>query len=658
MATETSLSIMEVINAAETLKSSGAHAAAEVLYTAWVSQNPEDPLLYAVLFNQAVLLSETGKLAAARECLERSIALKPDFHPSYINLGRVLEEQGEVGQAIGRWNTILEQTLSVNAAALASRITALNQIARLLEATSQDELAETMLRQSLELDPHQSEVIQHYIALRQRQCEWPALQVVERVHKRQLVEAISPLSGAALSDDPLLQLAVSAAYNRRDVGTPAQPMTAWPKAMQHDGPLRIGYLSSDLREHAVGYLMTEVLGLHDRSAVEIFAYDCGPASDDPLSRNFRATTDHWRRISELNDADAARLIANDGIQILVDVNGYTREGRTQLVSLRPAPVIVNWLGYPGTLASPAHHYIIADGITVPEDAEDYYSEKVVRLPCYQPNSRDRVLFEGTLTRSDFGLPEEETVFCCFNGSQKITPHVMDRWLTILAKVPGSVLWLLTGGENTDQRLRSYAETKGVSGDRLVFAGKLPNAQHLARYPLADLFLDTSPYGAHTTASDALWMGVPVLTVAGRCFAARVCASLVDAAGLPDLICETPDQYVQQAVALGRDRSALDRLKQQLRENRSSCRLFDTPGLVKGLETLYAQMWGECLDGRLPQPDLADLEALMDVAARMDHEGKDMLSEPDYRGLWARQLAARHVSRPMTGPRIKRLMGAG
>ncbi|XHC13491.1 tetratricopeptide repeat protein [Labrenzia sp. ac12] len=657
MANETSLSIVELIGAAEALKGNGSFGAAEVLYGTWVAQNPDDPLLYAVLFNQSVLFSETGKLAAARETLERALNLNPSFHAAHINLGRVLEQQGDIGAAVGQWNTVLEQTLAVTPASLSVRLTALNQIARTLEAANQDVLAESMLRQSLELDPHQREVAQHFIALRQRQCEWPVVQPLERVTPSQQVRAMSPLSAAAFSDDPLFQLGLCADYSRQDVGTPTAPMKAWPKAMEHDGPLRIGYLSSDLREHAVGHLMAEVFGLHERSKVEVFAYDCGPAADDPLSRNFRETSDNWRTISGIDDEAAARLIAEDGIQILIDVNGYTREGRTRLVALRPAPVIVNWLGFPGTTASPFHHYVVADDIIIPQDHEIYYSEEVLRLPCYQPNNRKRVVSERIWQRSDFGLPEDGTVFCCFNGSHKITRFCLDRWFAILKKVPGSVLWLLTGGTETDQRLKACAEAAGIAPDRLVFAGKMANPDHLARYPLADLFLDTTPYGAHTTASDALWMGVPVLTIAGKCFAARVCASLVTAAGLQELVCPTPEDYVKRAADLGKDRQALRDLRQRLTESRDDCLLFDTPLLVSKLEGLYAEMWQACRSNTLPKPDLSDLDALLEVATGIDHETTDMLAVDDYPAAWRDLLIARHEARPLFSRRFLDFTGA-
>ena len=240
-----------------------------------------------------------------------------------------------------------------------------------MEAADKDEAAEQMLRHSLELDSTQREAIQHLIALRQRQCEWPVVLPSERVEERALIAGLSPLSAAALSDDPLLQLAVACRYNRLDVGDPAQLVAARRPVTAGSAPLRVGYLSSDLREHAVGYLMTEVLGLHDRGKIEVFAYYCGPESKDPLHQHFKNTAQHFTSITSLDDTAAARRIADDGVQILVDLNGYTREARLKLVAQRPAPVIVNWLGFPGSMASPYHHYLIADEFIVPESHELY-----------------------------------------------------------------------------------------------------------------------------------------------------------------------------------------------------------------------------------------------------------------------------------------------
>ena len=648
-----SLSVLELIRIAETLNHSGGPVAVKALYAGWIEHNADSQLLYSVLFNHSVVQADTGDLAGARASLERAISLNPDFTPAHINLGRVQERSGDAASALQQWSMALERLAGVNASTITHKTTTLVQAARVIEAAGQDDQAEHLLRQCIEIDPAQREAIQHFLAIRQRQCEWPIVTPVERVDRATLMAGLSPLSAGAYADDPVLQLAVGWNYNRRDVGEPASPMITSHWAARRPGPLRIGYLSSDLREHAVGHLMAEVFALHDRANVEVFAYYCGPEAKDSLSEGFKASADHWLSITGMDDASAARRIADDGIQILVDVNGYTREGRTKLLALRPAPVIVNWLGYPGSVASPYHHYIIADDWIIPPESERYYTEKVLRLPCYQPNNRKRAVSAKAPSRADMGLPEDGTVYCCFNGSHKITRFTFDRWLEILARVPGSVLWLLTGSDVSNNRLKAYAAGRGIAPERIVFAGKMANPDHLARYPLADLFLDTTPYGAHTTASDALWMGVPVLTLDGKSFPARVCGSLVRAAGLPEMVCASSEEYIDRAVALGRDRKSTQRLRETLAANRDTCVLFDTPLLARELEQLYAAMWADHEAGTLPKPDLTNLEVYLEVAAGIDYEAVDMQSIADLEGWWRGKLAHRHSFRPIA--RDNRLM---
>jgi predicted O-linked N-acetylglucosamine transferase (SPINDLY family) len=640
------LTVSDLIRTTETLKQTNQLDSVETLYSTWIQHNQDNPLLYAVLFNYSVVLTDANKINEAREILERAIALNPDFMPAYINLGRIYERLGNASLAVMQWSAALGKTASLTGAAVTHKTMLLNQSARALETANQDEAAESMLRQSLEIDCHQREVVQHLIALRQRQCEWPVVLTSERVNHNILMEGISPLSIAAHTDDPMLQLATAWNYNRMDVGTPEGASFSWPHAQKNSGPLRIGYLSSDLREHALGFLLTEVLGLHDRNEVEVFAYYCGPEAQDPLHVNFKATADHWAAIGNLDDAAAARRIAQDGIQILVDLNGYTREARLKLVAMRPAPVIVNWLGFPGTMASPYHHYIIADDWIVPESHEIYYSEKVLRLPCYQPSPRKRNVSPRQPLRSEAGLPEKDMVYCCFNGSHKLTRFTFDRWMMILAGVPGSVLWLLGSVEETHKRLRSYAAQRGIEPERVIFAEKLANPFHLARYVLADLFLDTTPYGAHTTASDALWMAVPVLTLSGRSFASRVCGSLVRAAGIPEMACTSAEEYVRLAIAFGKDPDLLKPLRERLRTGHDSCTLFDMPALVRHLEGLYKQMWHQYEAANLPQPDLANLDVYLEVGNKIKHDEIEVQTIADYYAWWHEMLAQRHKFRPI------------
>jgi len=637
------LGAIELIGTAERLSGAGGPQAAVTLYREWIEYNPTDALLYAVNFNLGVLLSYINEVEAASVAFAEAIRLNPDFLPPYINLGMVLERLGRTVDALDRWYEVSNRLGNINADTIAHKTAALKQLGRVLVASQLDGNAEQVLRHSLDVAPHQRDVLQHWLSLRQRQCEWPVIQPVPRLTRSRLVRGFSPLSLAAYTDDPLLQLAVAADYARHDVGLPARSFASAHRPLldrAQPARRRIGYLSSDLREHAIGHLMAEVFELHDRGAVEVFAYYCGHAVSNPMHEHFKATAHHWVDVSEMTDEQAAERIVADGIEILVDINGYTHSARSAMLAMRPAPVIVNWLGFPGTTGSPFHNYIIADDVIIPPGHEIFYSEMVKRLPCYQPNNRKRVVADHSGTRAEAGLPETATVFCCFNAAHKITPFTWRRWMRILENVPGSVLWLLDGIQTTNARLRELAATHGIAPERLVFAPKLNNPFHLARYALADLFLDTSPYGAHTTGSDALWMSVPVLTLAGRSFASRVCASLVSAAGLPDLVCHSSDEYVARGIELGRDRAKLAQYRARLRERRDTCVLFDTPLLVSRLEGLYRDMWEEAVTGRMPRPDLSNLDLYGEVGAELDHDDVEMGSAVDYREVYLAKLRQR------------------
>ena len=261
--------------------------------------------------------------------------------------------------------------------------------------------------------------------------------------------------------------------------------------------------------------MTDVMEQHDHKNFEIFAYYCGINRRTRRRTRIKKGVDHWIDINGLSDDDAAAKIAADGIDILVDLNGYTKDARTKVFARKPAPIIVNWFGYPSTMGTPYHHYLIADDYIIPPEDEIYYSEKIVRLPCYQPNDRKRVSRGEASDARGGRAAGGRFVFCSFNGMQKITARIYQRWMTILGRVPGSVLWLLSRhGRHQRASAQNRRATRGIAPERIIFADKMANPDHLARYPLADLFLDSFPYGAHTTASDAMWMGVPILTCSG------------------------------------------------------------------------------------------------------------------------------------------------
>jgi len=643
------LTVGELFDCAGQLKGLGQGGLAVQLYKRWIAFNNEDVLLHAVYFNYGTLLNETGDQIGAIEAFRCSLRLKPDFCQSYINLGRVLEDEGHVGRAVAQWMELVNRHASINGDTVAHKLTALQQIGRVLEGVFKDGAAEDALRQSLDINPNQTEVLQHWSSLRQRQCKWPVIAPWERVSRKDLLKGMSSLSLANFADDPMFQLAKAHHYNKHVLGRPPRQSRWTPSetvAKRRPGPLRIGYVSSDLREHAVGFAMTDIVEQHDRRGFEIFAYYCGIKRPDATQERIKTAADHWTEINDLDDEEAADKILDDGIDILVDLNGYTKDARTKLFAKRPAPIAVNWFGYPGTMGSPYHHYMVADPVIVPEGQERFYSEKIVRLACYQPNDRKRVVAAERPTRLGAGLPEKAFVYCCLNGMQKLTAITFQRWMTILEAVPDSVLWLLAGTDGTDERLRRYAAEAGVAPERLIFAPKLPNPQHLARYPLADLFLDNLPYGAHTTAADSMWMGVPVLTLTGRSFPARVCASVVQAAGIGEMICDTPEAFVARAIDYGRHPETIAAIRKKLAAGRDASLLFDTPKLTADLENLYRQMWHEFEAGLLPVPDLGNLDIYHEIGLELELETIELLSEEAYVALYREKLADRHAFSPI------------
>ncbi|UDF30834.1 UNVERIFIED_ORG: hypothetical protein LHK14_05740 [Roseateles sp. XES5] len=645
------LSLADLFQTAETLSAAGQTAAAVELYKTWIAFNDTNPLLHLAYFNFAVSLSKAGDVAATLHALRAAVRLSPLFGQAHINLGRTLEDCGLTEQAVQQWRVFVDATAEISPDRLNNRLLSLQHIGRVLEGTNQLDEAEAALWQAMELQPTRPEAAQHWISLRMRQCKWPPITPSTHMTVRNFMDAMSSMTIACYADDPLFHLAKAYRYSSKTVGRPEDLAAFQRQTVRHKTGtgqrLRVGYVSSDLRQHAVGFALSEVLELHDKASVEIFAYYCGdPAPIDPTQARIKEAVDHWRDIAGLSDIDAARQIAADEIDVLIDVNGYTKHARTKIFAYRPAPVIVNFCGYPGTMASPYHQYMIADETIVPPENELYYTEKVLRIACNQPVDRKRAVSPRP-TRASAGLPEDAFVFASFNGMQKINAPCFARWLAILHATPGSVLWLLAGDESANERLRRIAEEAGIAPERLIFAGKTLNHDHLARIGLADLFLDTFPYGAHSTAADAITQGLPVLTIAGKSFASRFCASIVTAAGIPEMVCTGADEYVRKAVAFAHNPASLMAVRESLQRQRDTSALRDMPALARRLEELFWQMQGDAERGETPVPDLRNLDIYYELGTELAASGIEIEDDAAYRARYRAALEALNDFAPLS-----------
>jgi predicted O-linked N-acetylglucosamine transferase (SPINDLY family) len=366
--------------------------------------------------------------------------------------------------------------------------------------------------------------------------------------------------------------------------------------------IRIAYVSGDFRQHPLAQLMAGVFEHHDRSRFETFGVSYGPDDGSELRQRLTRGFDRFIDVAGGSDTEVAELLHREQVDVAIDLGGFTSGGRPHIFSKRPAPVQVSYLGYPGTSGSPVIDYILADEIVIPADQRQFYSEKVVWLPdTYYPNDNLRRIAPETPTRKAAGLPDSGFVFCSFNNSYKITPEVFDVWMRLLREIEGSILWLMASNPSVPDNLRREAASRGVFPERLIFARFVPTDEHLARHRLADLFLDTTHYNAHTTACDALWAGLPVLTRTGDTFTSRVATSLLHAVGLPEMAVTSLDEYAGLALHLARDPSALAAIKAKLAAKRDTMALFDTARLTRHLEAAYAAMVNLSRSGKPPEP---------------------------------------------------------
>lgn len=552
----------------------------------------------------ARLLRDQGRSAEARARLTAAIEARPGQAVLLLERAACDQDLGRQDEAIDGYRTALE--------AGAVRAEALNGIATSLFL--QDRGAEALARceEALAEAPDHGPSLWMRAVLRGALCDWraepspdrdllgPALRTA--IESGRLIP--QPFALASLSDDSALLR--RAAESWIAAHAPAAPELVAPAdpaeraARRGKRRLKLGYLSSEMRAHAMGWLMAGLYEAQDRERFELVVYNHGRGDGSETEARIKAAVDDWVEIAALPHDRAARRIRDDGVDILIDLKGHTVGARPQILAARPAPLQLTWLGYPGTTGAPYVDYLLADRQVVPHGEERHYSEAVVRLPdCYQVTDPAREIAAEPAERAAVGLPSEGFVFCCFNALHKIAPPVFARWLALLRAVEGSHLWLLDGPAEARGNLRRGLAEAGLDPRRLVFAPRLDQARHLARHRLADLFLDTLPYGAHTTASDALWAGLPLVTCRGRSFAGRVAASLLEAFGLPELITTGLDDYQALALALARDPARLAALRRAIAERRGSAALFDCRRFTRHYEEALLTCWQRWLEGAPP-----------------------------------------------------------
>lgn len=559
---------------------------AAVLYQTWLARN-QTPHNHLVHFNLGVLLFGEGDLAGAREAYSRAIQLVPTFLQPRFNLGLVNEKLGQSEAATAQWLHIAGHCDADKPEERPLLLLALNNLGRHCEERSRYAEALAHLDRSLRIEPQQPDVVHHWVFLRAKQCLWPVYEAVPGVDETYLREHTSALAMISLSEDPQAQLAAARSFVQKKVSLPAQVLT--PERPYGHRKLRIGYCSGDLCLHPVAMLTVEMFELHNREQFEVYAFDWSREDNSALRLRVIKAMDHFERIHQLSDEAAAQLIRDKEIDILIDLQGQTLGARPNMLALRPAPVQITYLGLPATTGLPFIDHVIADRFLIPEALAGHYSEKPLYMPdVYQVCDRQREV-GPTPTRASCGLPEGAFVFCSFNNNYKYNAETFNTWMNILKGTPGSVLWLLADNVWAQDNLKREALVRGVEEQRLVFAPRAAPADYLARYRLADLFLDSYPFNGGTTANDALWMETPVLTRSGQTFASRMAGALLTAAGLPELITTDLASYEAKALALARDPAQCQRLRAHLAETKKSGVLFDTPRFVRQLEALLLNL---------------------------------------------------------------------
>ena len=535
--------------------------------------------------NKGVTLNNLRRGDEALAHYDKAIALRPDYAEAWSNKGVTLHDLQRCDEALAHCDKAIALKPDYAKAWLNKGVTC-------FELKRYDE-ALTHYDQATRLNPDLDFLLGQAAYTRMKVCDWSEYHaqtenIIASVTRGEKVS--TPFSVLAISASEAINLKAAEIWVKEKC-PPGNAEVVFNNKNANPRKIRLGYFSSDYHDHAMSYLMAGFYELHDKNRFELIAFSLGPDKNDDSRRRVVAAFDRFIDVRNKSDREVAGLSRNLGVDIAVDLNGYTQNARSGIFSYRAAPIQVNYLGYPGTMGAAFIDYIVADKTIIPASNQSFFSEKIVYLPnCYQVNDARRSISDKRYTRLELGLPETGFVFCCFNNNHKITPATFDSWMRILKQVDSSVLWLFEDNPTAARNLRKEAVKRGILADRLIFAGVMNLPEHLARHRAADLFIDTLPYSAHTTASDALWSGVPLLTLQGDTFAGRVASSLLNAVGLPELITKTREEYEALAIHLAIAPDKLNQIRQKLANNRLTTPLFDTQLSTRHIEAAYTEMY--------------------------------------------------------------------
>lgn len=551
-----------------------------------------DPHYAQAHFNLGASLQALGDRVGAFRGFVRAIELDPEHDEAFYYLGMEHQDAGRLNEALACYLRSCE--LNPNAAHVFAAM------GRALQELKRPREAEQAFEKALSLESDDSVVRALLLQLLAANCDWDRLAARQSTIPTLGVEGdpVPPFTMLALDGDPHRQRRRSENYAAASFSAIA-PLPPVPRPAARPGRLRIGYFSSDFHDHPVFHCTARMFELHDRSGFEVHAYALGPARAGALRDRAAAAFDGFHEIGHLGDHEIAQLVRTHGIDIAIDLNGYTEHHRLGVFARRPAPVQMTYLGYPGTLGTSFIDYLIADRIVVPDRHRDAYAERLIYLPnAYQATDNSRAVPEPTISRSHVGLPDG-FVFCCFNSSYKISSAAFDTWMEILKQIEGSVLWLSAASGTVERNLKGECAKRGVDPDRLVIAPRASHRDYLQRLTLADLFLDTFTYTAHGTASDALWAGVPLVTMTGEGFPSRVATTLLCAAGLSELATDNERNYAELALALARDPARLAAIRARLAASRTSAPLFDSEQFAKDMEQAFDLAFARFVSGQEP-----------------------------------------------------------